>query len=475
MPSERRVGTRWPFATTSLPNGQRAVPSVGMVIATAAAREAVRSPEGLRTAIADIGAVVERDRRAGAERAIEVGRWVLLTYAAIAANFPTATTRHIQTLNLTLALWGGFNLALTLALITGHVPHRRMQYAMTGVDVAVATVLVTLTGGFGSPFAISFFAVVVASSLRFGLRASVCCALVVSVVDLFAGLAVTGWLSRTQVDTFLSHFLMYLVIAVVSSVLVRELVTARARQMEHTYRLEHAAFIELREVDRLKTEFITLASHELRTPVAKIKAWISLMHDAGGRLSPEMHGEGLAVLQGEAGHLTRLTDNLLCIAQLEAGEIRLKTGPVSVAVVVEHVTTRFVQAADRHRVRVEIAPQTPLVLADRERLSLALACLVDNALKFGPESEVVTLAARPDGTAVRIEVRDLGMRIPDDQRERIFRSFHQVEAPLTRQRGGAGVGLYLARQLVERMGGSVWVDNTRSRGNVFGVTLPADV
>lgn len=446
------------------------------MIASAQAREAVRSPEGLVAAIAEIGAVVERDRRAGAERVIELGRWVLLTYAAIVANFPTATTDQIHTFNLLLGGWGAFNLAVTLALVTGHVPARRMQYLMTGVDIAVATGLVSLTGGFQSPFAISFFAVVIASSLRFGLIGSVCCALVISVLDLFAGVAVSaGVMSRDQIDAYLSHFFLYLVIAVISSVLVRELVNARARQMEHTYRLEHAAFIELRAVDRLKSEFIMLASHELRTPIAKIKGWLALMNDAGDRLPPAMHAEGLDVLQGEAEHLTRLTDNLLCIAQLEAGEIRLKTGPVSTTQVLEQVSTRFVQAADRPRLRVEVAPETPMVLADRERLALAIACLVDNALKFGPESEVVTIAVNPDRAGVRIEVRDLGRRIPDDQKEQIFRSFYQLESPLTRQRGGAGVGLYLARQLVERMGGKIWVDNSRARGNIFGMTLPADV
>ena len=445
------------------------------MIATAQAREAVRSPEGLRAAIAEIATVVERDRRAGAERIIELGRWVLLTYAAIAANFPAATTPQIHALNTVLGAWAAFNLAVTVALLTGHVPARRMQYLMTGVDITVATGLVSLTGGFSSPFAISFYAVVIASSLRFGLVGSVCCSLVVSMLDLFAGMAVGGWMSREQVDAYLSHFFLYLVIAVISSVLVRELVNARARQMEHTYRLEHAAFIELREVDRLKSEFIMLASHELRTPIAKIKGWLALMYDAGDRMPAEMHAEGLEVLQGEAEHLTRLTDNLLCIAQLEAGEIRLKTGPVSLVQVVEQVTSRFVQAADRSRVGVEIAPDTPMVLADRERLALALACLVDNALKFGPESEQVTLAVGPDPAGVSIEVRDLGRRIPDDQKEQIFRSFYQLESPLTRQRGGAGVGLYLARQLVERMGGRIWVDNSRARGNVFGIALPADV
>lgn len=444
------------------------------MIAATTAGESVRSPEKLRVHAVDMGSVIERDRRAGAERTIELGRWVVLIYAAITANFPAAAVQQIDAVNALLGSWAVFNLALTLALLSGWVPGLRMQYVMTGLDIVVATSLVELTGGFTSPFAITFFAVVIASSLRFGLLGSVCCALVVSLVDLFAGMAISGWVTRAQVDTYLSHFFLFLVIAFIASLLAREMVRSRARRMEHTYRLEHAAFAELREVDRLKSEFIMLASHELRTPLTKVKGWLTLMQDGGDRLPRHAHAEGLDVLRRETEHLARLTDNLLCIAQLESGEIRLKTGPVSTSQLFEQVLGRFVETADRSRIKIEIGAGADLVLADRERLALALACLVDNALKFGPESELVALAAMRDGAEVRLEVRDLGKRIPDEQLERIFQSFYQLENPLTRQRGGCGVGLYLARQLIERMGGRIWADNRRFRGNIFCVALAAD-
>ena len=444
------------------------------VIAATTAGENVRGVEKLRVPIADVGSVIERDRRAGAERTIELGRWVVLIYAAITANFPSPVTTQIDGVNALLGGWAVFNLALTVALVSGKVPGVRLQYLMTGLDIVVATALVELTGGFTSPFANTFFAVVIASSLRFGLLSSVCCALIVSLVDLFAGIALNGWVTRAQLDTYLSHFFLYLVIAFIASLLAREMVRSRAHRMEHTYMLEHAAFAELREVDRLKSEFIMLASHELRTPLTKVKGWLSLMQDGGDRLPGHARAEGLDVLRRETEHLARLTDNLLCIAQLESGEIRLKTGPVSTSQLFEQVLARFVETADRSRIRIEVGPGATLVLADRERLALALACLVDNALKFGPESEMVTFAAVRDGSDVRLEVRDLGKRIPDEQVDRIFQSFYQLESPLTRQRGGCGVGLYLARQLIERMGGRIWADNRRGRGNIFCVALAAD-
>ncbi|HET9051465.1 MAG TPA: ATP-binding protein [Candidatus Dormibacteraeota bacterium] len=444
------------------------------MIASTATGEGIVLPDRRRPAAADLGSTLERDRRAGAERTIEVGRWVMLIYAAITANFPAPTGMQVTAVNALLGAWAVFNLVLTVTLLAGHIPAQRMQYLMTALDILVATALVALTGGFTSPFAISFFAVVIASSLRFGLLGSLCCALLVSLVDLFTGMAVSGWITRSQLDTYLSHLFLYLVVALVSSLLVREMVRSRADRLEHTHRLEHAAFQELREVDRLKSEFIMLASHELRTPLAKVRGWLSLMHDAGDRLPPEAHAEGLEVLRGEIEHLARLTDNLLCIAQLESGEIRLKTRPVVVGHLVDQVLTRFVEAADRPRIQTAVGDGASIVLADPDRLALALACLIDNALKFGPESEIVTVGSIRDGASVRIEVHDLGRRIPDDQIERIFLSFYQLESPLTRQRGGAGVGLYLARQLVERMGGRIWADNHRGRGNSFCILLPAD-
>jgi signal transduction histidine kinase len=86
----------------------------------------------------------------------------------------------------------------------------------------------------------------------------------------------------------------------------------------------------------------------------------------------------------------------------------------------------------------------------------------------------VRLSAQREGRAVRIDVRDNGRRIPDDQVDRVFASFYQVESPLTRQRGGSGIGLYLARQLTERMGGRIWLENRAARGNCFSLTLPVN-
>jgi signal transduction histidine kinase len=335
---------------------------------------------------------------------------------------------------------------------------------------------VYLTGGFQSDLAIAFYLVVIASSLRFGIVGSLACALVAGGAFFVVGFQVANHqLNTALVDAFVSRMFLLFVVALSSNLLARELVTARDRQMRHTIELEHAAFAELREVDRIKSEFMMLASHELRTPLTKIKAWLTLMQEAGDRLPEDARNEGLAELRMEAEHLARLTDNLLCIAQLESGEIRLKTTAVELEGVFREVVSRFVESADRERFAITISPDAERVLADHERLALVVACLIDNALKFSPESEPVRVSTRRVVNKVHVEVRDNGRRIPDSDIDRVFASFYQVESPLLRQRGGFGVGLYLSRQLVERMGGKIWIDNSRARGNTFVVALPMHV
>ncbi len=423
-------------------------------------------------ALNDLSAAVDRDRRSGIERIIELSRWVILVVAAVTNNFPGRIGSNTANVNVLLLAWGVFNLSTTLVLAAHRLPGRNSQVGMLLLDIAVASGLVYLTGGIASNLGIAFYVVIIAGSLRFGLAGSLTCATLISTVYVLIDIYVSGGVSRDLGELLASRLFLFFVVALTSGLLARELVAARARQMEHTFRLEHAALHELREVDRIKSEFMMLASHELRTPLTKIKAWLTLMQDAGDRLPEAARDEGLHELRSEAEHLARLTDNLLCIAQLESGEIHLKTNAVTVDSVLRDVLGRFVETADRERFLCTIAQDAQTVLADSERLGLVLACLLDNALKFSPESEQVRITAHRVGAKVQIEVHDQGRRIPDSQIDRVFASFYQVESPLIRQRGGFGVGLYLARQLTERMGGGIWIDNTRARGNTFIIGLP---
>lgn len=427
--------------------------------------------------VAEGGAALFRDRRAGLERVIELVRWVVLIYCAVVNNFPgVQAPMNRGAINLVLGGWAVVNLTATIMLFARRVPGPAGQLAMLTVDVTVAGALVYLSGGVESDLAVAFTVVVIQASLRFRFAGSMLFALIAGVVYFASALAVTGWQTSTQtIDAFVARAFLLFVVTLTSSLLARELVTARDRRLRQTLELEHAAFNELREVDRIKSDFIMLASHELRTPLTKIKAWLTLMQDAADRLPAQAREEGLTQLRLETEHLARLTDNLLAIAQLESGEIRLKTAPVDLEAVLREVLSRFVEAADHQRFHINISPDAARVSADHERLALVFACLLDNALKFSPQTETVRVRTERVVNRVHIEVHDNGRRIPDVDADRIFASFYQVESPLLRQRGGFGVGLYLARQLVERMGGKVWIDNTGVRGNTFVIGLPFHV
>jgi signal transduction histidine kinase len=420
-------------------------------------------------------AAVDRDRRSSTERIIGLARWLTLALAAVVVNIPPGQIKLGAQINLIIGAWALFGLTLTLLLLKGHLPGVATQLAMLAFDIAAAGSAVYVTGGVKSGLAFTFFLPVVGASLRFGIAGS----LVVGAVSAGCDIAFSFW-ARGQ-DTYLiwptltQRIFLYLIVALSSGLLARESLSSRARQVERSFELEHATSNELREIDRIKSEFMMLASHELRTPLTKIKAWLTLMQDIGDKLPAAQRDEGLRELRAEAEHLARLTDNLLCIAQLESGEIRLRSAPLPLEDLLNEVVSRFIETADRERFVIDIAPDAHSVLADQERIAIVLACLVDNALKFSPEDESVRITAQRVVTRVHIEIHDNGKRIPDSHLDRVFASFYQVEAPLVRQRGGFGVGLYLARQLTERMGGKVWIDNSRSRGNTFVVALPIHV
>ncbi len=439
----------------------------------AAARSSTNTPKIGRTD--ELRDVLERDRRQGTERIIELGRWFVLVFAAVTANFPGQPSQGRAEIDLILGGWALFNLAQTLALVAHTIPNAWMRYGMTAVDIIVATALVYLTGGFSSNFGITFYVVIIASSLRYSLVGSLVNATIISLLYLGSGLADGGTLSAATGDSFASHLFLYFVVALTTGLLSREMIRAREKQLTHTFELEHSAILERQDVDRVKSDFMMLASHELRTPLTKIKAWLTLMHEAGDKLPEDARAEGFAELRQETEHLARLTENLLSIAQLESGEIRIKSSAVSLDDIFTDVLSRFVETTDRSRFLCKVDDKAQHVLADPDRLALVLSCLVDNAIKFSPETEPVEMAATKVGSKVQIAISDHGRRIPDNQVERVFASFYQVESPLVRQREGFGVGLYLARQLIERMGGDIWIDNAHVRGNTFIIALPGHV
>ncbi|MDC0713024.1 HAMP domain-containing sensor histidine kinase [Stigmatella sp. ncwal1] len=238
----------------------------------------------------------------------------------------------------------------------------------------------------------------------------------------------------------------------------------------------------LREMDRLQSSFLGTVSHELRTPLASIIAYSELLSEGiTGQLNPEQ----IQCVQSitEMGRtLLDLITSILDISQLEAGKLRLAFAPVDMAEVVVSAVSSVTPQSRRKGLKLEVVlPELrqPRVLADKGRLYQVLVNLLANALKFTPEGHVrvrlseVGPQEELGGQGYRFCVEDTGVGIRQDQLERIFQSFYQVDSSSTREFGGVGLGLSIVKRFVEGHGGKVLVTSQPGQGSCFIAVLPS--
>ncbi len=264
------------------------------------------------------------------------------------------------------------------------------------------------------------------------------------------------------------------------------------RQLEEKNVMLQEAFDRLKELDRLKSNFLATVSHELRTPLTSILGYGEMLGEGlAGELNPEQK-EYVSTIRDKGEQLLSLIKSLLDLGKLESGTMRMSMHAVRIADVLGQVASTVAPAARKKGVRVvlDVPAGLPELRADPERLRQVFLNLVDNALKFTPPEGVVTLRARrvetqaDDGdeegvallapTRARVEVRvlDTGIGIPAKERERVFDAFYQVDSSSTREYGGAGLGLSIVKCLVEAHGGTIAVEDNPPRGTVFIVALP---
>jgi PAS domain S-box-containing protein len=233
----------------------------------------------------------------------------------------------------------------------------------------------------------------------------------------------------------------------------------------------------LKQSDQLKDQFLSILSHELRTPINAIMGFGSILDDElAGRLTKQQHHFVRKLLSG-ADVLLALVDDLLDMSRIQAGKFSLCPQPVALAPVIEEVTTTLAALASQRGQSVvhAVAPGLPSLLADRQRVVQVLTNLVGNAIKFTPEGGCVTVRACLDGEApgaLRVEVADTGPGISAADRPKLFRRFTQLDMSATRQAGGTGLGLSIAKALVEAHGGAIGVESEPGRGATFWFTLP---
>ena len=277
-----------------------------------------------------------------------------------------------------------------------------------------------------------------------------------------------------------------LLVFTVAAVIIGTLSSARRRaerERESLLLREQAARIEAEQANAVKDEFLAAVSHELRTPLTTIKALTRVLLRKNPSESERL--EYLEDIASECDRQIDLVHNLLDLSRIKAGGVRLHLQPVNAEeVLLACEKMERVEAAEHHHeLSVKIAPNLPLIVADRDALRRALYTVIENAIKYTPDGGLIQLRARPDGEdLVALEVEDNGPGIHSEDLPHIFERFYrgrttrggtEEAARAEWKLPGVGLGLYLARVLVEAMGGLIKVQSTLGLGSTFTLHLPA--
>lgn len=229
---------------------------------------------------------------------------------------------------------------------------------------------------------------------------------------------------------------------------------------------------EVEELDRLKSDFIAITSHELRTPLGLILGHATFLRE----LVSDEYRDQLDAIIRNASKLKEIIENLSSVDNYQSGLARIRQRKVSVARIVEDVVSSFQEMAKQKKINLtaQIDNNDLLVDADGNKIAIALGNLVKNALTFTNEGGHVLVNAELASGHVKVSVVDDGIGIPARDLPRIFERFFQVESHLTRRHGGMGLGLSVAKAMIEMHGGRIWAESTEGRGSSFIFLLPLD-
>ncbi len=230
----------------------------------------------------------------------------------------------------------------------------------------------------------------------------------------------------------------------------------------------------LKELERVRQDFVANVSHELRTPLSTIKGYAETLLD--GALKEEVAFSFVQVIKKHADRLTKIVEDLLMLSKIESGEFLMHREPLSLAEVIDDVLELIQGAADKKQVTMvkDHLSESLLVEADRKDLEQILINLLDNAIKYNREGGRVLISVARKGTQeVEVSIQDNGIGIPKEDLPRLFERFYRVDKGRSKELGGTGLGLSIVKHLVHAHGGRVWVESRLGEGSTFYFTLPA--
>jgi signal transduction histidine kinase len=232
----------------------------------------------------------------------------------------------------------------------------------------------------------------------------------------------------------------------------------------------------LKELDQMKSDFVSNVSHELRTPLTSIKGSVDNMLDGLTGPLNEKQIRYLVRIKSNSDRLSRLINDLLDLSKIEAGRIDVRPATLLMNALAEEIAEHLKPLAAEKRIGIEVAAPDPQVTvwADRDKVTQVLTNLIGNAVKFTPHDGKITIAIVRNGNEwVQISVADTGPGIVAEEADRIFTKFYQIADTDKQRPKGSGLGLAISKALVEMHGGKIWVESELGRGSTFSFTLPA--
>jgi PAS domain S-box-containing protein len=227
---------------------------------------------------------------------------------------------------------------------------------------------------------------------------------------------------------------------------------------------------ELIEFDDMKDDFIKVAAHELKTPVAIIKGYAQLMEKMD-EISPEQQHKMNKSFVNGANRITKIVEELLDISQLRLGQLEFSREPVNLTQLVKSTIEKVASNKTKHHICLDQADSAN-VLVDRFRIEQVIEHLLENAIKYSPNSDNVDVAVKNNNNDVVVSVSDGGVGIPNNHQAHIFERFYRAHTGTPFDYGGLGIGLYLSKEIIQKMGGHMWFESEEKKGSTFYFSLP---
>jgi len=256
-------------------------------------------------------------------------------------------------------------------------------------------------------------------------------------------------------------------------VMIEDVTTVRetSDQLAEALESQRSANANLEKLDRTKTEFLSIVSHEFRTALTGIQGFSELIRD-GGLETDELRAYG-GYIFNDADRINRLIGDMLDLDRMESGRMSMRAGDVDInEVLTEAMARAGSAAASPVEFKADLDPRLPIVVGDRDRLIQVVSNLVNNAIKYSPDGGTVTLSTRSEGGYALVSVTDTGLGIPPDEIGHVFERFRRVRSGAAQSIPGTGLGLTIVKQIVEMHGGKIWVESAVGHGSAFHFTVP---